>query len=81
MLQLFNMKTMTCRQMGGPCDYKISGQTADEIMAKGEKHLRQMPDPDHITSIKMMEEATKDKELGDKWYSEFMSTYNNLPLD
>jgi predicted small metal-binding protein len=33
------MKTMTCAQMGGPCDEKITGSTPDEMMANGMKHL------------------------------------------
>ena len=33
------MKTMTCAQMGGPCDAKITGSTQDEMIANAMKHL------------------------------------------
>ena len=26
------MKTMTCKQLGGPCDLALAGQTADEVI-------------------------------------------------
>ena len=26
------MKTMTCEQMGGPCDAAFHGETADEVI-------------------------------------------------
>ncbi len=33
------MKTMTCAQMGGTCDAKITGSTPDEMIMNGMKHL------------------------------------------
>ena len=33
------MKTLTCKQMGGPCDAKIQGATADEMLKNGMMHL------------------------------------------
>ena len=26
------MKTMTCKQLGGPCDLALHGNTADEVI-------------------------------------------------
>jgi hypothetical protein len=26
------MKTMTCKQLGGPCDYRLVGDTADAVI-------------------------------------------------
>lgn len=34
------MKTMTCRQLGGPCDRALTGETADDIIKAQDKHLR-----------------------------------------
>jgi hypothetical protein len=34
------MKTMTCRQLGGPCDLVLRGATADEVVKLQDKHLR-----------------------------------------
>ena len=72
------MKTMTCKQMGGPCDTKISGNTPDEMITNGEKHLREQKDPAHIKSVEMMEQMMPDKAAMDKWNADFMKTYNAL---
>lgn len=34
------MKTMTCRQLGGPCDLELSAATADEMIKAQDRHLR-----------------------------------------
>lgn len=36
------MKTMTCKQMGGPCDLGFHGNTADEVIKAQDKHLKEM---------------------------------------
>ena len=33
------MKTMTCRQLGGPCDVAHHGQTANDVIKSQDKHL------------------------------------------
>lgn len=35
------MKTMTCAQMGGSCDAKISGNTLEEIKVAGMAHVEE----------------------------------------
>jgi hypothetical protein len=35
------MKTMTCRQLGGPCDADLGGETADDIIKAQDRHLRE----------------------------------------
>ncbi len=34
------MKTMTCRQLGGPCDLEHSGENADEVIVAQDQHLK-----------------------------------------
>ena len=36
------MKTMTCKDLGGPCELAHRASTADEIIKAQDKHLRQM---------------------------------------
>ena len=36
------MKTMTCRQLGGPCDLALHGDTADEVIKAQDAHLKEM---------------------------------------
>ncbi|HET9060217.1 MAG TPA: hypothetical protein VFN61_09875 [Acidimicrobiales bacterium] len=38
------MKTMTCKQLGGPCDLAHRGATADEVIKAQDRHLREMVD-------------------------------------
>ena len=33
--------TMTCRQLGGPCDHELRGETADEVIQAQDRHLRE----------------------------------------
>ena len=34
------MKTMTCKQLGGPCDFPHQGATADEVIKGQDQHLK-----------------------------------------
>ena len=36
------MKTMTCNQLGGPCDFPLQGKRADEVIKAQDKHLNEM---------------------------------------
>ena len=47
------MKTMTCAQMGGPCDTAISAETKDEMMSKGMAHIEEAH-PEMAADIKAM---------------------------
>ena len=35
------MTTMTCRQLGGPCDLGLIGDTADDVIEAQDRHLRE----------------------------------------
>jgi predicted small metal-binding protein len=47
------MKTLTCDQMGGPCDAKITGATKDEMMTNAMAHL-EAAHPDMAATVKAM---------------------------
>ncbi len=34
------MKTMTCRQLGGPCDLAHRGETHDDVINAQDQHLK-----------------------------------------
>ena len=34
------MKTMTCRELGGPCDVEHRGETADDVIKAQDRHLK-----------------------------------------
>ena len=76
------MKTMTCREIGGPCDAPISGNTPEEMMNNGSAHVKEMAgsgDEEHKKVLTMMEEMQKNPEAGKAWNDEFMAKFNALP--
>ena len=36
------MKTMTCKQLGGPCDHAHHGESADDVIKAQDQHLKDM---------------------------------------
>jgi predicted small metal-binding protein len=36
------LKTMTCRQLGGPCGHSHRGDTADDVIRSQDEHLEMM---------------------------------------
>ena len=78
------MKTMTCKQMGGPCDAQIRGNTADEVIKGGEKHIKDMVasgDKAHKGPMKMMDDMRKNPKSGMEWYKKTQSDFAALPDD
>ena len=68
------MKQMTCPAMGGPatCTEVLSGNTAEEMVADGMKHVE--AHPEMAAAIKKMspEDTTK-------WMAEFKPKFDALP--
>lgn len=76
------MKSMTCRQMGGPCDTAFQGATPDEVMNKGAAHVTEMAqkgDQPHVEVLKMMDEMQKDPAGGKAWMEKFTADFAALP--
>jgi predicted small metal-binding protein len=65
------MKTMTCKQLGGPCDFQHHGDTADEVIKAQDKHLREAVaggDQTHNDALKAMKGRWKHPIAGMGWY-------------
>jgi hypothetical protein len=65
------MKTMTCRQLGGPCDLALHGATADEIIKAQDKHLKDVVaegDAIHGDALKDMKARWRKPLTGMAWY-------------
>jgi len=75
------MKTMTCKDMGGVCDAKITGNTADEMMNNGKDHVHSQDDEGHKNVVKQMEEMQKDQEANKKWNDDFKVKFDALAED
>jgi len=72
------MKKMTCRELGGPCDMELHGETPDEIMHKAGEHIMQANDEEHAKVGKKMEEM-KGTEEGNKWKEDFKKKFEKAP--
>ena len=63
------MKTLTCRELGGKCDQKISAKTWNEAVKKMTVHVMDKH-PDVAEEMKKMHEADSKKwgrEMKPKW--------------
>ncbi len=78
------MKTMTCKQMGGPCDVAFQGNTADDVIKAEDKHLREVVaggDETHREALKMMQGRWKNPIRGMGWYMKTRKDFAALPED
>jgi predicted small metal-binding protein len=78
------MKTMTCKQMGGPCDFELKGETADDVIKAGEQHLTEMVskgDESHKAAAQMMADMRKNPASGMDWYNKTKADFAKLPED
>jgi hypothetical protein len=78
------MKTMTCEQLGGPCDQPHHGNTADEVIKAQDRHLEDMVaggDDAHAPALKEMKGRWKRPIAGMGWYRDTKRTFAALPED
>jgi predicted small metal-binding protein len=76
------MKTMTCKQLGGPCELALHGTTADEVIKKQDKHLREVVasgDETHSEALKAMKGRWKHPVSGMGWYRTAKRDFAALP--
>ena len=78
------MKTMTCRQMGGPCDTAFHGNTADDVIKLEDSHLKEVVaggDETHKSALKSMQGRWKNPIAGMGWYMKTKKAFAALPED
>lgn len=78
------MKTMTCKQMGGPCDLALHGNTADEVIKAQDRHLKEMVangDETHRGALESMKGRWKNPISGMGWYRKMKRDFAALPDD
>ncbi len=78
------MKTMTCQQLGGPCDLAHRGDTADDIIVEHDAHLK-AAEKDGDAAHQEARNAMKGRWLRPKksldWYFGIKKTFADLPND
>lgn len=70
-------KTFTCRELGGICDEKFTGETFEEVMQGGAKHM--MSDEAHKSAIMGMEARTGENEQ--RWMERMQKEFDAKPED
>ena len=76
------MKTMTCEQLGGPCQLALRGNTADEIIKAQDRHLREAArtgDTTHQPAHEAMKNRWKNPIKGMGWYRDTKKAFSALP--
>ncbi len=78
------MKTMSCSQLGGPCDLPLRGNTADEVIKLQDKHLKEIVaggDEAHKAALQAMKGRWKHPISGMGWYRNTKREFAALPDD
>ena len=78
------MKTMTCKQLGGPCDVALRGETADDVIKQQDQHLKDMVaagDAAHQPALKEMKGRWRHPVKGMGWYKNTKRDFAALPED
>ena len=75
---------MTCKHLGGPCDFELHGDTADEIIKSEDQHLKEMVaggDEAHKSAFEEMKGRWKHPVSGLRWYKKTKRDFAGLPED
>ena len=75
------MKSMTCKQLGGPCELVLSGEDANVIIKAQDKHLRgtvKAGDLTHEDALKAMKSRWKNPVKGMGWYNQVKKDFASL---
>ncbi|MGZ4447736.1 MAG: hypothetical protein ACXVWZ_03645 [Nocardioides sp.] len=78
------MKTMTCQQLGGPCDLPLRGSTADEVIKAQDQHLKDAVaggDTAHQEALDAMKGRWRNPLKGMGWYKATKREFAALPED
>ena len=78
------MKTMTCKQLGGACDEKFSGETFDEMAEKSKAHGAKMfeqNDEPHFKAMHTVMEMMQEPEKMKAWLAAKRAEFDALPED
>jgi hypothetical protein len=78
------MKTMTCKQLGGPCDLPHRGNTANDVIKAQDGHLKEMVaggDETHQNALREMQGRWKKPLSAMGWYRKAKRDFAALPED
>ncbi len=76
------MKTMTCRQLGGPCDLEHHGESADDVINAQDQHLKAQEkagDEVHQPARDEMKARWRHPKKSLGWYRDAKKAFADLP--
>ena len=76
------MKSMTCRQLGGPCDQEHRGDDANVVIKLQDQHLKDVVaagDDGHRPALEEMKGRWKHPIAGMGWYRQAKRDFAALP--
>ncbi|MEO7980008.1 MAG: hypothetical protein ABI807_03840 [Sporichthyaceae bacterium] len=76
------MKSMTCKQLGGPCDLALRGDSADDVIKAQDAHLKAAVaagDDTHQGALSSMKGRWKHPFAGMGWYRQVKRDFSKLP--
>lgn len=76
------MKSMTCRQLGGPCDVAHQGADANEVIHAQDQHLKDAVaagSAEHEPALREMKARWRKPVSGMKWYRQAQRDFDALP--
>jgi len=76
------MKTMTCKQLGGPCSKEFHADTFEEMAEISKKHgmeMFQKGDEDHLRAMREMKTRMHSPEAMKNWFDSKRAEFNDLP--
>ncbi len=78
------MKTMTCRDLGGPCDLAHHGDDANDVINAQDRHLKEAEkagDATHQEARDAMKGRWRHPKKSMGWYKDVQRTFEELPAD
>jgi hypothetical protein len=78
------VRTMTCQQLGGPCERAFRGATADDVIHQQDEHLKAevaAGDQAHVPANDAMRGRWKRPVKGLGWYRQVKKDFAALPED
>lgn len=76
------MKRMTCKQLGGACDWEFRGSTFEEIADMSKRHAMEMfqkEDAAHIRAMREMQQLMTKPEMMNEWFESKRREFEALP--
>lgn len=76
------MKTMTCKQLGGSCDFQFHADTFEEMAEQSKKHgmeMIQAGEEGHLKAMNEMQKLMQTPGAVSEWFENKRKEFDALP--